>query len=929
MNKLKNKLPYYSQTIEQILSEFKTRKDGLNDKEVKNLREIFGKNEIKIKNPIPFWKRFIEPFTDPLTILLALAAIVSLMVGETETGIIFFIIIALNAGLEFWQRHQAENIMDSLQNFLKETAKVRRNGKFREILSTELVPGDIVILDEGDAVPADIRLIKTRRLQVNAFALTGESVPQQKSEFAISGNFAPADQTNMVHMGSNIVTGSGEGVVVGTGMNTIFGHISGLSMEQDQDQTPLQKELGKMAKKNFLIAIVIMIAMIFAGIFVLDKSWSATIIFAIVVATSMVPQGLPLEVNLSLLLGVFRLGKKKAIVKKLSAVESLGSASLICTDKTGTLTRNEMNVEYVFGENFEMEIKGEGYLPTAKIFLKTKSKEKQVFDNGINSNLFAKFREFFNALYFNNHARLAEPDSKHDNYYVIGDPTEGALRVLGKRVGLKVENFFAEYAEEDEIPFDSDRKMMSTLFVRKNDNKVVVFTKGATESVLENCTHLKDLTTGEIRELTKDKSREILQKTAKLAQNAYRVLAIATKEISRKKEYKGEEVESKLVFLGCVAMMDLPRQGVQQAFQVSTQAGIKTIMITGDNELTAIAIAKKVKLIPEDEKGVFKITGANLAKISDKKLVQEIQKAKAGVFSRVSPLQKLRIVKLMKKAGEIVAVTGDGVNDAPALRQAHIGVSMGKIGTSVAKESAQIVLADDSYSTLISAIKEGRTIYQNLIKTVKSCYTSNFGELSVVLLGIFFAGKLAGAEPLTPVQILLIDLLGELGPLIALTFDPLFKDSMKKPPRNTRRSVLNKIALVDIIGTGLFMGGAAFVVFVITLMLTNDSVMASTATYIMLILVQYLNMLTRRHPDFIFSKYLFTNKYLWWAMGITFAIILGLIYSPIGAMKAVSFKPLSAKIWLYIMGILTIVLVGLEIKKKFINKWTISEYGEL
>ncbi len=927
--KSKNTLPYYSQTIQQILSEFKTRKDGLTEKEVVKFRGIFGRNEIIIKNPVPLWKRIVEPFLDPLTLLLAMAAVVSLIVGEIETGIIFFIIIALNAGLEFWQKHQAENIMNSLQNFLQDTAKVRRNGKFREILSAELVPGDIVLLDEGDAVPADIRLIKTRRLQVNAFALTGESVPQQKSEFAISGDFSPADQTNMVHMGSNIVTGSGEGVVVGTGMNTIFGQISGLSMEQDQDQTPLQKELGKMARKNFAIAIGIMIVMIFAGHYFLHKSWSSTIIFAIVVATSMVPQGLPLEVNLSLLLGVFRLGKKKAIVKKLSAVESLGSASLICTDKTGTLTRNEMNVEYVFGENFEMEIKGEGYLPTADVFLKLKSEPKQKFNTKTNLDLFSNFAGFFQALYFNNHARVGEPDEKHSDYYVIGDPTEGALRVLGRRVGLKVADFSAKYEEEDEIPFDSDRKMMSTLFVRKSDKKVVVFTKGATESVLAQCTHIKDFKTGKISKLTPEKSREILEKVGDLAQKAYRVLAIASKEMPRQKEYKGEEVESGLVFLGCVAMMDLPRKGVRESFEISTGAGIKTIMITGDNELTALAIAKKVKLIPENEEGVFKITGANLAKLSDKKLVQEIKRCRAGVFSRVSPAQKLRIVKLMKKAGEIVAVTGDGVNDAPALRQAHIGVSMGKIGTSVAKEAAQIVLADDSYSTLVTAIKEGRTIYQNLIKTVKSCYTSNFGELSVVLLGLFFAGRLSGVEPLTPVQILLIDLLGELIPLIMLTFDPLFKDSMKKPPRNRNHNVLNIVSLIDIIITGFFMGVASFVAFVFTLKATNDQAMSATSAYITLILVQYLNILTRRHPGFIFSKYLFTNKYLWWSMLITMMIVMGLIYSPIGALQSVDFKPLTSLAWFYVILILAIVLIILEVKKKIINQWTIKKYGEL
>lgn len=927
--KTKKTLPYYSQTVSEVLKSFQTSEKGLIDKQVENFAGIYGRNEIQVKNSVPLWKRIIEPFVDPLTILLGMAGVVSLIVGEVETGVIFFIIIALNAGLEFWQRHQSENIMGSLQNFIKETAKVRREGKFREILAAELVPGDIVILDEGDAVPADIRLIKTRRLQVNAFALTGESVPQQKSEQPIFGQFSPADKTNMIYMGASIVTGSGEGVVIGTGMNTMLGNISGLSMEVNEDETPLQKELGKMAKKNFMIAIGIMIVMIFLGHFVLEKDWSTTIIFAIVVATSMVPQGLPLEINLALLLGVSRLSKKKAVVKKLDAVESLGSASLICTDKTGTLTRNEMNVEFAFGENFEMEIKGEGYLPTAEVFLKTKFELRQKFDSETSSNLFSKFAEFFQSLYFNNHAQLGDPDEEHADYYVVGDPTEGALRVMGKRVGLKVGDFLAKYAEEDEIPFDSDRKMMSTLFIHKKNKKVSVFTKGATESVLAQCTHIKDLTTGKVSKLTAAKSREILARTGDLAKDAYRVLAIASKEISRQKEYTEENIENELVFLGCVAMMDLPRKGVMQAFKISAAAGIKTIMITGDNELTAVAIAKKVRLIPENEKGVFKMTGANLAKLSDKKLVQSIQESNACVFSRVSPIQKLRIVKLMKKAGEIVAVTGDGVNDAPALRQAHIGVSMGRIGTSVAKEAAQIVLADDSYSTLIVAIKEGRTIYQNLIKTVKSCYTSNFGELSVVLLGIFFAGKLAGVEPLTPVQILLIDLLGELAPLIALTFDPLFKDSMKKPPRNTGRSVLNKIALTDIIGTGLFMGMSAFAVFVITLTTTNDPIMSSTATYIMLVLVQYVNMISRRHHKFVFSDYLFTNKYLWWSMGITFAIILGLIYSPIGSLESVSFKPLTWDIWLWIIGILTIVLLALEGKKQLINKWTMREYGEL
>lgn len=912
--------PIYSLSIEQTLKNFNTSKKGLTDAKVTQLTEKFGPNKVTIEDTTPLWKKLSEPFIDPLVLMLLGAGIISFFVGENATGVIFMIIIAINAGLDFWQSYQANNIMKSLKGFVKNTANVRRNGKIQEIHTEALVPGDIVLMDEGDTIPADLRLIKSMKLSVNSFALTGESVPQQKSAQAITGDFSTADQSNIMHMGSTVVTGSGEAVVIATGMDSLFGNITHLSSQENEDKTPLQAELGHMAKRNFILAIAVMIIMFFLSVLVLDKPMLSTIIFCIVVATSMVPQGLPLQINLSLLLGVFRLGKRHAVVKKLASVEALGSASIVCTDKTGTITRNEMNVQYAFGENFKMQITGTGYLPTGTITINKKPVELE--DH-------AKFYDFFNSVYFNNHARLCEPDKEHPDYYVIGDPTEGALRVFGKRLGIDDQAFMTRFHEEDEVPFDSTRKMMSSLFHDTKERNTIVYTKGAAESVLNVCTQYKDMKTGAIKKLTTRKKGKILAEAETYAAQAYRVLAMAYKTTPKQKKYDDQETESELIYQGCVVMMDLPRDGVAEAFAVANKAHIKTIMITGDNMMTAIAIAKKTNLIPENEKNIFKATGAELAAMKDATLKKSIKKAPSCVFARISPEQKLRIVKLLKAEGEIVAVTGDGVNDAPALRQAHIGVSMGKIGTSVAKEASQIVLADDSYSTLIVAIKEGRTIYQNLVKTVKSCYTSNFGELFVILFGIFFASQFNGHEPLVPIQILLIDLLGEMAPLICLTFDPLYKGAMERAPRNMQRNVLNKVSMTDIVFTGFLMGLTSFGAFAVTYNLTGDNVMASTAAYVSLLLAQYINILSRRHPGFIFNDYFWKNKAMWWSMGITLVIVFGLIHSPLGQIKAVSFKPIAWKVWPYLILILAMCLTAIELKKVWINAWTKRVYGEV
>ena len=904
--KEKNMTLYYQQTTEEVLASLKTRMEGLSTKEIKKLQKTYGKNLIEIEDKGRYWKMFVEAINDVLTWLLFAAAIVAFIMGDSLTGIIFSVIILLNVFLNFFQSYKAENIMDSLKSYIQETAKVRRNGEIVEIPVERIVPGDIVLLEEGDAVPADVRLLEINGLQVNSFAITGESNPQSKSSAPISREVSMADQTNMVFMGANIATGNGVGVIVRTGTNTVFGGIAKLSGNIIRDRTPLQRELDRMAKKNVIIALAILTLVLLLCLFVLDYSWETALIFSIVVATSMVPQGLPMEINISLLLGVKRLGKKNVLVKKLSAVEALGSTSVICTDKTGTLTKNEMNVEHIFGWDFAMEVSGHGYRPTGRI---TEN------GNPLAISRRKKFDNFFHGLYFNNRSHLNKEGEK---YTIIGDPTEGALKVLGQKAKVSESSFSRNYKFIKELPFDSDRKMMSTLFLNNKNNKVVVHTKGSPAQVIAQSTHIWDSKTGEIIKLTAKGRAEMLEKVKDKAKQAYRVLGMAMREIPQAKDYQQKSVESKLIFLGCAAMMDPPRRGVKHAFEVARAAGIKTVVITGDSHLTATAIAERVGLLTNKNRDrVLTMEGVDMPRISDTELIDRIQESEAAIFSRVSPEQKLRIVRGLKRRGEIVAVTGDGVNDAPAIKKADVGVAMGKIGTSVAKDVAQIILTDDSYATLVYAIKEGRTIYQNLVKTVKSCYTSNFAELTLVLLGIILATKFGGLTPLLPVQILLIDLVGETIPLIALTLDPLRRGAMKLPPRKTKDHVLNTRSISDIITTGMIMGGAGFFAFSYSFHATGSAMVATTVTYLMIILSQYLNILNRRDTRTTFTSYLWKNKPLWISFVGTLAFLSIFIYTPFAQHPKIGFTGIGWDMWA-MMGLVCVALVGILELKKFL-----------
>lgn len=895
--------PFYQQTAEEVLTSLETQKEGLAKGDISARIEKYGRNEISIDESGKYWRMLGESGRDVLTMMLFGAAIVSFFMKDYLTAIIFLVIVVLNISLNFFQSFKAENIMDSLKSYIKEIAKVRRDNELVEIPVKNLVPGDILHLEEGDSIPADVRLLEANGMQVNSFAITGESNPQNKSASTIHKDRAIADQTNMVFMGGSIATGNGVGVVVATGTGTLFGEIAKLSGKIVRDRTPLQRELDRLAKKNVYIACVILALVLVLTLFILNYSWQTALIFSIVVATSMVPQGLPMEINISLLLGVKRLGKKNVLVKKLSAVEALGSTSIICTDKTGTLTKNEMNVEHVFGLNYHLDIRGHGYNPRGRILEKDKllsPRRRKIFD------------PLFNSLYFNNRAHLQRKNKK---YTIIGDPTEGALKVLGKRAKIDEDSFTKKYTQIFELPFDSDRKMMSTLYQAKG-KKIQVFTKGSPIKTLKKSTHIWNPQTNKAEKITAKQRADIMQEVESHARQAYRVLAIAVREIPQSKNYTTETVEKGLTFLACVAMMDPPRRGVKHAFEVAEQAGIKTVVITGDSHLTATAIAERVGLLNSNNRDqVLTMSGLEMPTYSDTELIDKIQASEAAIFSRVSPEQKLRIVRGLKRRGEIIAVTGDGVNDAPAIKKADIGVAMGKIGTSVAKDVAQIILTDDSYSTLVYAIKEGRTIYQNLVKTVKSCYTSNFAELTLVLLGIILANYFAGNTPLLPVQILLIDLVGETVPLIALTMDPLRRGGMKRPPRKTTDQVLNLSAIVDIVITGIFMGLAGFLGFAFTFKLTGSAMAATTVTYLLIILSQYLNILNRRDNRSTFSPYLWKNKPLWISMASTLGLLCIFIYTPFAQHPKIGFTAIGLPEWGMMALILVILGAILEIKK--------------
>lgn len=909
---MKNPNEYYRYGTDESFRALETTPEGLIDDEVKKRLEFYGQNKLPDARKESVFLKALHQVKDLMVVILLVAGALSVYMEDYNSAVVLFLIVVINTSIGFFQEYKAEKIMNSIKMMIHPKAKVIRNGKLAEINSSDLVPGDIVELEEGDSVPADLRIFEQNELATNDFALTGESNPTRKFSHAIDGAVEIGDRNNLTFMGTTVAIGNGRGIVIATGIQTEIGKIAHLSQQEGNDLSPLQKELNHLAKKLTLVTAVIAGAMLLIALGV-NFNLKEAFIFAVGIASCMVPQGLPAEVSIALSLASSRLAEKKAIIKKLSAVETLGATHIICTDKTGTLTKNEMTVEKILIGSNEFSVTGPGYEPKGNILNKSGGK--------LNTE---NFKLFFETGVLASNARINPPDSEHKSWYAIGDPTEAALITLGQKIGLDPKLMDKESPELREFTFDAVRKRMSS--VRKHNGKIILFAKGSVQSLLERCDTFWD---GEkIRKITDDDKTFIQVKDDEFATQALRVIAFGYKEFeSYSDKTTMESAEQNLTFLGLAAMIDPPREEVKEAMDIAAKAHIRVIIITGDYALTAKAIAKKIGLGGQGgDSSVTIVTGKELEAMSDIAVLHELIHSNL-IFARTSPENKLRIVDLLKKAGEIVAVTGDGVNDSPALKKADIGVAMGKTGTEVAKDSAEIILLDDSFGTLISAIQEGRTIFRNIGKTVRANLTTNTGELTVVLLSLIASALFNLPLAILTLQILAIDLVGQILPITALTWDPTEESIMTEAPRNTNEHIFNKKTLKTIVWSGGLMGLIAYANFLL-LFARNDIPLtgltsanalyprAMTITYATLVAVSFMNMLSKRvgSTETVFTSYLWANRRLLLSFVVSLGLVLLLIYgSKFNAFLQTS--PLNISDWLYVLlGAVAYLLIYESIK---------------
>ena len=903
---------FYMKTVKEVFEALKTSETGLSSEEADERLSQYGENKLSTIVKTPKWLKFLLQFKDVLVIILIVAGTISYAIGNFRDGTIMFIIVLINAVIGYLQEYKAERIMDSLKKLVQSPAKVFRNGELMELSQEKLVPGDIIHLDEGDKVPADSRIIESFNLRTNDFSLTGESMPQEKHSNTIKKTSTLADRDNMAYLGTTVASGNAKGAIVATGMNTELGKIASLAQEEEKSQTPLQAELGTLGNRITIFAILIGI-MLFGVTIWQGLGLNLALIYALGIAVAVVPQALPMQITVALSNGVARLAKKNAVVKKLSSVETLGSTNVISTDKTGTLTKNEMTVRYLWFDGQQYEITGVGYEPKGSIL---DSNGKELTEEYID-----KIEIMLDTATMASNAEIHEPDENHTSWYPIGDPTEAALITASTKLGTRSPKEDEENPELQEFSFDSERKRMSS--VRQFDNRVVLCMKGALDSILSTSTHIYK--NGKAEALTEHDREVIKRSSVEYSQKAMRVLAFGYRELQDStQDYVMEDVEKNIIFLGLMAMSDPPKEGVKEAIEKAHEAHIKTYIMTGDHALTAQAVGKQISLSRTD-KEVMVVTGEEFSEMPDEKLIEIMKGNESLIFSRVSPEDKLRIVKVLKAKGEIVAVTGDGVNDAPALKSAHIGVAMGSIGTDVAKEASELILLDDSFSTLVYAIREGRTIYNNLKKTIIASLTSNGAELSIVLLGLVGVALFGWPIPILAIQILAIDLLAEILPLTALTFDPGSQYLMISPPRSQEEHIVNRYTMAEILFLGFLMGALGFINFGVFIQRTGTELdmthtlypRATTLSYATIVICQFVNILSRRYNyDSIFNSNFWNNKKILWSVVISIGFTMTAIYTPL-VNSFIGFAPLTLKDWVTVLASATLFLLAYEIIKMF------------
>ncbi|MCM3489640.1 calcium-translocating P-type ATPase, SERCA-type [Alkalihalophilus marmarensis] len=894
-------------TTEEVERSVRTKiETGLTEKEVQKRLGVYGANKLDDGKRTPAFLVFLNQFKDFMVLVLLAATLISGLLGEYIDAVTIMFIILLNGILGFVQERKAEKSLDALKELSSPQMMVNRSGVWQKVLSTQVVPGDVVKVTSGDRIGADIRLISANGLRVEESSLTGESVPVQKHASPLDAKDASlGDQENMAFMGTMVTQGNGVGVVVNTGMKTEMGKIAHLLQSTESLVTPLQHKLEQLGK------ILIAVALLLTALVVIIGVWQGHDVYTmflsgVSLAVAAIPEGLPAIVTVALALGVQRMIKRRAIVRKLPAVETLGCASVICSDKTGTLTQNKMTVTRLWSGGKLWEVSGNGYEPSGafrlagvEVLPERERALQQLLSYGAICN---------NASLMTRSIKQGMLRKERTEYVLDGDPTEGALVVAAMKAGYSTEGLNEQYTRVMEFPFDSARKMMSVI-VKDKKGRSFIITKGAPDVVLSQCTTISY--NQQTEAFTSSRRTEVEGVISNLSSKALRTIAIAYRPLKANEVCSQPfEAERQLTFLGLEGMIDPPRPEVKGSIRECREAGIKTVMITGDHRLTASAIAKELGILREGGKV---LEGRTLKQMSVEDLegcVDEVD-----VYARVSPEDKLKIVKALQARGHIVAMTGDGVNDAPAIKAANIGIAMGITGTDVAKEASSLILSDDNFATIKSAIKEGRNIYENIRKFIRYMLASNVGEILVML----FAMMLGMPLPLVAIQILWINLVTDGLPAMALGMDQAEGDVMKRAPRSPKEGVFARGLTWKILSRGFMIGVVTLAAFWITLEAHPDELIrAQTVAFVTLVMAQLIHVFDCRSEYSVYHRNPFENRYLVGAVVISILLMIAVIYYP-PLQPVFHTVALDMREWLLVLGmasIPTVVLGGFQLFKR-------------
>lgn len=872
---------------------------GLSAGEATARLEKYGPNQLKEKKPVSPFSILVEQFQNFIIWILIGAAFVSGFLKEWVDAFAIIAIVILNAVLGFIQEYRAEKSLAALKKMSSPASKVIRGGHRDIIPSLKLVPGDLIELEAGDNIPADSRLVwLTSNFSVQEASLTGESTPVLKTILALEEKEVPlADRANMIYMGTSVASGKSRALVAETGMKTELGKIAGMIQDIGRETTPLQKKLEKFGKW-----IVYLCFALVGLVFLLESLRGGKLIdiflTAVSLAVAAIPEGLPAVVTIALALGVHKMVKRHALIRKLPSVETLGCATVICSDKTGTLTKNEMTVQEIFAGGEHFKITGIGYEPKGEFYLDGKV---------VNPKDYPELDKTLTVGLLCNGAELISSEAGHR---IVGDPTEGALLVAAAKAGLHKEEKDKDFSFVEEIPFDPERKKM-TIVREGSEGRLIAFVKGAPDVLLKDCVDIEEK--GSTRKLTEEDKKSIIQANDGLADQAMRVLAVAYKTLDRAPDkYEAQSIENNLVFAGLIAMIDPPREEVKAAMEECKTAGIKTVMITGDHKNTAVAIARRLGFFKE---GSIALTGEELDRLTDEKFKREVKNI--PVYARVSPEHKLRIVRTWRASGEIVAMTGDGVNDAPAVKEADIGVAMGITGTDVTKEVSDMVVTDDNFASIVAAVEEGRGIYDNIKKFIHYLLSCNAGEILVM----FTASLVGFPVPLLPIHILWVNLVTDGLPALALGVDPVDPNIMKRPPRPTNEAVVTKERAILMLAQGAFIAFCTLLAFSLVLFVEKEGIArARTAAFIVLSCSQLFHSFNcRSMTESLFKIGIFTNKKLIMATGISFLLQVAVVYVPF-FQKIFKTENLSMFDWLLVIIISSFPLWAMEIVKKWTAK---------